>query len=163
MPSPAARGTRDHSKRTVRGWFVRTDSWRGATSAGAARFPGGDTLAWRCEQAPSNTSTTTSVSLTVPRPLLSHPPVNAVQWNSRIKDFSSTPIPTNCHCPGGVKTFRLYRECAGAERPERGLETDRRCIPDTTTCTKPLYFGRTIAFMGIGISRACGRSVTLLS
>jgi hypothetical protein len=31
-------------------------------------------------------------------------------------------------------------------------EAKRRRIPDTTTCTKPLYFGRTIAFMGIGIA-----------
>ena len=31
---------------------------------------------------------------------------------------------------------------------------ERRRIPDTTTWRKPPQFGRTIAFMGIGIPRA---------
>lgn len=33
-------------------------------------------------------------------------------------------------------------------------KTDRRGIRDTTPCIKPPYFGRAIAFTGIGISRA---------
>lgn len=40
------------------------------------------------------------------------------------------------------------------EKLDEKEDVDRRRIPDTTTCRKPPYFGRTIAFMGIGISRA---------
>ena len=54
----------------------------------------------------------------------------------------------------GAKSYVLYRECAGAVRPRINVKPGRRHIPDTTPCTKPPYFGRTIAFNGIGISRA---------
>jgi hypothetical protein len=50
-----------------------------------------------------------------------------------------------------VKTFRFVSEVRPAPSGRRvAWELIAGCIPDTTTCTKLLYFGRTIAFMGIG-------------
>ena len=39
---------------------------------------------------------------------------------------------------GNGKSLGLYRECAGAKKPMNRMNHDRRRIPDTTTCTKPL-------------------------
>jgi hypothetical protein len=45
-----------------------------------------------------------------------------------------------------LKPLALYRECAGDVKVGSKAMLDRRRIADTTTCTKPPYFGRTIAF-----------------
>ena len=55
----------------------------------------------------------------------------------------------------------MVRLAAGARFP-RGVDEDqaraeRRRIPDTTTCTKPPYFGRTIAFKRGLVFRVLGR------
>jgi len=46
-------------------------------------------------------------------------------------------------CTEGERTpstnpLPLNRECTGVVRSGSNIAADRRCIPDTTTCTKPL-------------------------
>lgn len=53
----------------------------------------------------------------------------------------------------GREVLRVVSGVRRREKPDEQEDVDRRRIPDTTTCRKPPYFGRTIAFIGIG-SRA---------
>lgn len=49
----------------------------------------------------------------------------------------------------GREVLRVVSGVRRREKPDEQEDVDRRRIPDTTTCRKPPYFGRTIALLGL--------------